>query len=580
MIPIATGAHEEHIVADVAWASEHYAAWTGDTAFLAGAGRDLVVETARYWASRIRLDSAGRGHLDQLMGPDEYHQLVDDNAFTNVMARWNLRRGAEVLAQTKGNPQEAETWRALADCLVDGWDPERGLYEQFAGYFDLEPLLMTQIGPPPLAVDMVLGSERVTGSQLIKQADVLMLYHLVPDQVVPHSLATSLGFYEPRTAHGSSLSPAISAALLARAGEPERALELFRLAARLDIDDVTGTTAGGLHLATMGGVWQALAYGFLGLRAQDDFLSIDPSLPEEWSALELRLRFHGRRVTVRAEHDSVAVRCDGSIRVRLGDHETVSLRRSGAHVRDYWPHPSKEEAAMSIVLVALDASPTAQSVLDTALRIAALTTTDVEAIHVTTAHDEAVKARTDRAHVSLHLLPGPLEPALLSAVEAPHVIAAVIGTKAMANDRRLLETTARHIIEHCTKPVVIVPPDFVPPGFIRRLLIPLEGTEASTQPVLEVLLPLLAVDVELIVIHVFTESTAPAMLDHPWRDLEILGKEFLSRHLPQQEASIEFRHGHVGTQVAEVCHEYGADLIVLSWSQDSTAGRARIAFVR
>jgi len=329
LIPIATGAHEEHIVADVAWAATQYAAWTGDRAFLAGPGRDLVVETARYWASRIRADSARRGHLDQLMGPDEYHPLVDDNAFTNVIARWNLRRGAVVLARTKGNPQEAETWRALADCLVDGWDRERDLYEQFAGYFDLEPLLMTQISPPPLAVDMVLGSGRVAGSQLIKQADVLMLYHLLPDDVVPNSLATSLAFYEPRTAHGSSLSPAISAALFARAGEPGRALELFRLAARLDMEDLTGTTAGGLHLAIMGGVWQALAYGFLGLRAQDDFLCIDPSLPEEWSALELRFRFHGRPVNVRAEHDAVTVRCDGSIDVRIGDQDTARCEVPG-----------------------------------------------------------------------------------------------------------------------------------------------------------------------------------------------------------------------------------------------------------
>ncbi len=230
---------------------------------------------------------------------------------------------------------------------------------------------------------------------------------------------------------------------------------------------------------------------------------------------------------------------------------------------------------MSIVLAALDVSPTAQSVLDTALRIAALTTTDVEAVHVTTAHNGVVKERTDRAHVPLHLLPGPLEPALLSAVEAPDVVAVVIGTKAAVNDRRLLGTTARHIIERSTKPVVIVPPDFVCPDVFRRLLIPLEGTEASTQAALKVLLHLVAADVELVVVHVFSESTTPAMLDHPWRDLEILGKEFLSRHLPQQEASIELRHGHVGTQVAEVCDECGADLIVLSWSQDSTAGRAR-----
>ena len=329
LIPIATGAHEEHIVADVAWAAAQYAAWTGDTAFLEGAGRDLVVESARYWASRIRRDPAGRGHIDQLMGPDEYHQLVDDNAYTNVMARWNLRRGGEVLTQTKGDPEEAETWRALADCLVDGWEPGRGLYEQFAGYFDLEPILMSEIGPPPLAVDVALGSERVTGSQLIKQADVLMLYHLLPDEVVPESLAAALAFYEPRTAHGSSLSPAISAALLARAGEPDRALELFRLAARLDLDDLTGTTMGGLHLATMGGVWQALAYGFLGLRAHAESLSIDPSLPEEWSALELRFQFHGKRVHVRAEHDSVTVQCDGPIHVSLRDQGTVRCAGPG-----------------------------------------------------------------------------------------------------------------------------------------------------------------------------------------------------------------------------------------------------------
>ena len=175
----------------------------------------------------------------------------------------------------------------------------------------------------------------------------------------------------------------------------------------------------------------------------------------------------------------------------------------------------------------------------------------------------------------MHLLSGPLEPALLGAVEASDVVAAVIGTKAAADDRRLLGTTARHIIERSTKPVVTVPPDFVSPGFFRRLLIPLEGTEASTQPVLEGLLPLVAADVELIVIHVFTDSTAPAMLDRPWRDLEILGKEFLIRHLPHQEASIELRHGPVGTQVAEVCDEYGADLIVLSWSQDTKGGKAR-----
>ena len=418
-----------------------------------------MVDTARYWASRIRRDSAGRGHLDRLMGPDEYHQLVDDNAYTNVMARWNLRRGAELLTQTKGDPQEAETWRALADCLVDGWDPGRGLYEQFAGYFDLEPLLMREIGTPPLAVDVMLGAERVARSQLIKQADVLMLYHLVPDEMVSDSLGESLAFYEPRTAHGSSLSPAISAALLARAGQPERALELFRLAARLDLDDLTGTTAGGLHLATMGGVWQALAYGFLGLRAETDALAINPSLPEEWSALGLRFSFRGRRVGVRAEHDSITVRCDGSLSVRIG-HQGLEQCEEPGRIFRITDAATSKGIVMSITLACLDTTHTAQSVLEVALRVGEMTGTDVEAVHVPTGPDQSLKLRTDQGPCPVAPRLRPTRTCTSHCDSEPEVADGGRGRQGSDRmDKRLLGTTARHIIERSSKPVVIVPPE-------------------------------------------------------------------------------------------------------------------------
>jgi len=332
VIPIRSGTHEEHIVADVAWAATRYAAWTGHAAFLDGAGRDLVVETARYWASRIRIDAAGRGHLFGVMGPDEYHEVVDDNAYTNAMARFNLRKGAELLLAKDRESSEAATWQALADGLVEGWNPTRGLYEQFAGYFDLEPLLMDEIASPPVAIDVLLGRERVAGSQLIKQVDVLMAHHLVPDQMIAGSLTPCLAFYEPRTAHGSSLSPAIAASLHARDGKPEQALELFRLAARLDLDDVTGTTTNGLHLATMGGLWQALAYGFLGLEADGQVLRLDPLLPEAWTALGLKFRFRGQHVGVRAEHDVVRISCDAPLLVRLGDRSTELCEPPGVAI--------------------------------------------------------------------------------------------------------------------------------------------------------------------------------------------------------------------------------------------------------
>jgi trehalose/maltose hydrolase-like predicted phosphorylase len=305
VVPIRTGQLEEHIVADVAWAASCYLDWTGDAEFAAEGGRTLLVETARYWASRIRLDGKGRGHIYGVIGPDEYHEPVDDNAYTNVMARWNLRRAAALDGLEDG---ERERWLSLAGALADGYDPERGLYEQFAGFFELEPLVVAELAMRrPVAADLLLGPERVAAAQVLKQADVLMLHHLVPDEVEPGSLVPNLSFYEPRTAHGSSLSPAVHAALFARAGMHAEALASLRLAGRIDLEDLTGTTAGGLHLAAMGGVWQALAFGFAGVRPAGDRLALDPRLPPEWGGLELRLRFRGSRMRVRIERDALAV---------------------------------------------------------------------------------------------------------------------------------------------------------------------------------------------------------------------------------------------------------------------------------
>jgi len=330
--PIRTGELEEHITADVAWAAACYLDWTGDASFEPKA-HELLLETARYWASRIRVDGEGRAHIYGVIGPDEYHEPVDDNAFTNVMARWNLRRAAPLATEP-----ERGRWLQLADALVDGYDPRTGVYEEFAGFFRLEPLIIAEVAPRrPIVADLLLGAERVAGAQVVKQADVLMMHHLVPGEVVGGSLEPNLDFYEPRTAHGSSLSPAVHAALFAQAGRPEDALAPLQLAARLDLDDLTSTTAGGLHLATMGGVWQALAMGFAGVRPDGDALAVDPRLPKAWNGLDLRLRFRGVALRVRAEHDLVAVEADGAIAIRVGDAPPIRGERlRWARVNDSW----------------------------------------------------------------------------------------------------------------------------------------------------------------------------------------------------------------------------------------------------
>jgi trehalose/maltose hydrolase-like predicted phosphorylase len=321
VVPIRTGDDEIHINGDIAWATCMYIDWTADRAFAAGPGLRLLVETARYWASLIVIDDAGRGHLRQVIGPDEYHEGVDDNAYTNVLARWNLRRAAAAVAEHRpGDVQDGERaqWLAVADAVVDNYDPTTGLYEQFAGFDALEPLLIADVAPRrPITADLLLGRDRVRGAQVVKQADVLMLHHLLPDEVAPGSLRPNLEFYEPRTAHGSSLSPAIHASVFARAGRLDDALDALTLAANIDLDDLTATGAGGVHLAAMGGVWQALAFGFMGLRVQHGRLIVDPKVPAKWDALTVRVQFRGLPLVLRADANMLVAEMHGGGTVDL-----------------------------------------------------------------------------------------------------------------------------------------------------------------------------------------------------------------------------------------------------------------------
>ena len=152
-----------------------------------------------------------------------------------------------------------------------------------------------------------------------------MLHYLVPDEVATGSLEPNLRYYDPRTAHGSTLSPGVHAALFARAGQPEAALEMLRLTARLDIDDIGHTTREGVHLAGMGTVWRALAYGYAGLRPAGDALAIDPALAPGWETLDLRVQFRGSRVHLQIHPEAVEASADPPISALNPAGENVVL---------------------------------------------------------------------------------------------------------------------------------------------------------------------------------------------------------------------------------------------------------------
>jgi beta-phosphoglucomutase family hydrolase len=309
VIQIKLARQEQHISADVAFGAWNYWRITGDDIFLLEAGAEIIIETARFWASRAEPGSDGMRHIRGVFGPDEYHEHVDDDAYTNGMARWNLKTAvavvqemaarwpdpwAELRAELKLEDAELDEWSAVARDLYSGLDPKTGLIEQFKGYFALKDLPFSRLVSRIVPVDVLLDLDQVMHTPTIKQPDVLMLIYLLWDEFAPEVREANFRYYEPRCAHGSSLSPCIHALLAARLGHMALAEKYFRQASEIDLSDNMGNASGGVHAAALGGLWQAAVFGFAGLRLDDDGPRLDPKLPRGWKELSFRVRWRGK----------------------------------------------------------------------------------------------------------------------------------------------------------------------------------------------------------------------------------------------------------------------------------------------
>jgi len=312
-VEILTGRMEHHISADVAYAVWQYWRATGDDGFFIDAGAEILLETARFWVSRAVAEADGRRHIRHVIGPDEYHEDVDDNAFTNVMARWNIARALEAIDLLQARwpdhatalreklalrDDELADWRDAVARIVAGFDPATGRYEQFAGYHKLEPLDLSLYADRKMPIDVVIGRERTQRSQVVKQADVVALLALLPDEFPGAAAKANFRYYEPRCAHGSSLSAGIHALVAARLGETETALRFLRQSAAADLE-LDPNSAGGIRIAGLGGLWQAIVLGFAGIDLMGDTLCVDPRLPPQWRSLSFRVCWRGRSVAIR-----------------------------------------------------------------------------------------------------------------------------------------------------------------------------------------------------------------------------------------------------------------------------------------
>jgi kojibiose phosphorylase len=356
LVRIWTGDIELHISADVAYAVLRYWQATGDDDWMRDCGAEIVLDTAVFWGSRVEWN-ADRGcyEVRDVIGPDEYHEHVDNNTFTNRMVQWHLQMALEVLAWLRreypGRASELERrldltlerlkqWADIVGCMLVLHDVENGLIEQFEGFFDLEDVNLADYEPRSESMQAILGLEGANEHQVLKQPDVLMLLYLLREHYDRQTLQVNWDYYAPRTDHiyGSSLGPAIHAILACELDRPEEAYEHFMRAALVDLEDVRGNAASGIHAASTGGVWQAVVFGFGGIRLTEICPVAMPCLPPGWTRLRFCLQHRGQSY----EFDLRPSQAQTEIRGVIFDLDGVLTDTSEFHYRG-WKRLAEEE---------------------------------------------------------------------------------------------------------------------------------------------------------------------------------------------------------------------------------------------
>lgn len=313
------GEEEIHVTAAVAYGMIDYVAATGDKALMTDYGAEILFETSRFWASRLEAMPDGRYALSRVVGPDEFHEHVDNSAYTNYLVRWHLQHAAHVYADlavthpgelaslSEGiglNPDEVEEWLERARQIRLPGQNDDGVIEQFDGYFGLETLPVAHDDNDMPMYPPGYHHFNLAGTNLLKQADVVMLNYVLPDEFPDEVKRANYDYYEPLTLHKSSLSTAIHSIMGIEVGDPRRAVQYFRRAAFVDLLDNQGNTQEGIHIASAGGTWQMIVCGFGGFRVRNAQMTFKPWLPPDWNAVDFRLKWHGNTVSVSANHTS------------------------------------------------------------------------------------------------------------------------------------------------------------------------------------------------------------------------------------------------------------------------------------
>jgi maltose phosphorylase len=305
---------EIHRNCAITYAIKNYTEYTNDESYLIQKGIDVLVETSRYWVSRVNYNHSKNVYMILgVTGPNEYENNVNNNWYTNRMVKWSLNYTVDTLKMMSKNHEtlyndaisrlgitadEIEAFKDISARMYLPEDKERGVFLQQDGYLDKELISVKDLDSSNLPINQNWSWDRILRSCYIKQADVLQGLWFLNDLYTKEEKIRNYDFYEPLTVHESSLSPCVHSILAAEIGREEKAYEFYLRTARLDLDNYNNDTDDGLHITSMAGTWMSIINGFGGMRIKDGKLCLAPFKPKSWMEYSFCLVFRGRIIKI------------------------------------------------------------------------------------------------------------------------------------------------------------------------------------------------------------------------------------------------------------------------------------------
>ena len=331
---------EIHRNGAIAFAIYNYYRYTGDYSYIPEMGLEVLIGIARFWYQRVHFSEAKQQYVMLgVTGPNEYENNVNNNWYTNYIAKWCIEYTLEQLGKVMdGYPEdferitgkthltdeETDQWASRAANLYLPFSKEHGVFLQQDGFLDKELITVEQLPTSQRPINQKWSWDRILRSPYIKQADVLQGFYFFEDHFSVEDLERHFDFYEPFTVHESSLSPCVHAIQAAKLNRMQQAYEFYLRTSRLDLDDYNKEVEEGLHITSMAGTWMSIVEGFGGMRILKDKLSFTPRIPKQWTSYSFKVNFRSRILKVTVGEDAAKFVFEGK--------EDMSIRVNGERV--------------------------------------------------------------------------------------------------------------------------------------------------------------------------------------------------------------------------------------------------------